>query len=65
MQRMVTGDARIEEIDMLQQVTKEIEGHTICAHGDGGSWPIQGMIRHFRPELERRIEERLAAARAA
>jgi NADH-quinone oxidoreductase subunit F len=50
---------------MLQQVTKEIEGHTICAHGDGGSWPIQGMIRHFRPELERRIQERLAAARAA
>ena len=62
MKRMVTGDARIEEIDMLYQVTKEIEGHTICAHGDGGSWPIQGLIRHFRPEMERRILERQQAA---
>ena len=64
MNRMVTGEARMEEIDMLHQVTKEIEGHTICAHGDGGSWPIQGLIRHFRPELERRIRERLGAAAA-
>lgn len=62
MNRMVTGDARMEEIDMLQQVTKEIEGHTICAHGDGGSWPIQGLLRHFRPELEKRILARQQAA---
>lgn len=62
MNRMVTGDARMEEIDMLHQVTKEIEGHTICAHGDGGSWPIQGLLRHFRPELEKRI---LASQQAA
>lgn len=62
MNRMVTGDARMEEIDMLHQVTKEIEGHTICAHGDGGSWPIQGLLRHFRPELEKRILARLQAA---
>lgn len=62
MNRMVTGDARMEEIDMLHQVTKEIEGHTICAHGDGGSWPIQGLLRHFRPELEKRILARHQAA---
>ncbi len=62
MNRMVTGDARMEEIDMLHQVTKEIEGHTICAHGDGGSWPIQGLLRHFRPELEKRIRARHQAA---
>jgi len=62
MNRMVTGDARMEEIDMLHQVTKEIEGHTICAHGDGGSWPIQGLLRHFRPELEKRILARQRAA---
>jgi len=55
MQRMVTGDAEIEEIDMLWEVTKQIEGHTICALADGGVWPVQGLIRHFRPELERRI----------
>ena len=57
MERLGTGDAAVEEIDMLQQVTKQVEGHTICALGDAAAWPIQGLIRHFRPELERRIEE--------
>ena len=57
MERLRTGDAAIEEIDMLQQVTKQVEGHTICALGDAAAWPIQGLIRHFRPELEKRIEE--------
>ncbi len=58
MKRLVVGDARVEEIDMLEEVTREIEGHTICALGDAAAWPIQGLIRHFRPELERRIAAR-------
>ena len=58
MKRLETGDADIDEIDMLQTVTKQVEGHTICALGDAAAWPIQGLIRHFRPELERRIAER-------
>ncbi|HVI91478.1 MAG TPA: NADH-ubiquinone oxidoreductase-F iron-sulfur binding region domain-containing protein, partial [Dongiaceae bacterium] len=45
------------EIDMLLEVTKQIEGHTICALGDAAAWPIQGLMRHFRPEVERRIKE--------
>lgn len=57
MSRMVKGDAEIDEIDTLLDVTKEIEGHTICAHGDASAWPIQGLIRHFRPEIEERILE--------
>lgn len=57
MTRMVKGQATVEEIDMLWDVTKEIEGHTICALGDAAAWPIQGLIRHFRPEMERRIME--------
>lgn len=57
MTRMVTGNATIEEIDMLLDVSKEIEGHTICAHGDASAWPIQGLIRHFRDEMEDRILE--------
>ena len=57
MTRLVEGKARIEEIDLLQDVTKEIEGHTICALGDAAAWPVQGLIRHFRPEIERRIRE--------
>ncbi len=55
MNRMVAGNAKPEEIDLLFEVTKEVEGHTICALGDAAAWPIQGLIRHFRPELERRM----------
>jgi NADH-quinone oxidoreductase subunit F len=62
MERLVTGDAEISEIDLLQQVTYQVEGHTICALGDAAAWPIQGLIRHFRPELERRIVARKSAA---
>ena len=54
-ERMKKGDAKLEEIDMLQELTKQIEGHTICALGDAAAWPVQGLIRHFRPELEARI----------
>jgi NADH-quinone oxidoreductase subunit F len=57
MQRMVKGKAEVEEIDMLLEVSREIEGHTICAHGDASAWPIQGLIRHFRPEMEQRIRD--------
>ena len=55
--RMAEGRAQHKEIDMLMQVTQQIEGHTICAFGDGAAWPVQGLIRHFRPEIERRIDE--------
>jgi len=55
MKRLVKGDAHIEEIDALLEVTYEVEGHTICALGDAAAWPIQGLIRHFRPEIEKRI----------
>ncbi|MBS0505552.1 MAG: NADH-quinone oxidoreductase subunit F, partial [Proteobacteria bacterium] len=57
MERLREGNAEIEEIDMLEEVTKQVEGHTICALGDAAAWPIQGLIRHFRPEIERRIIE--------
>ena len=55
MERLVVGNSRIEEIDALYDVTKQVEGHTICALGDAAAWPIQGLIRHFRPEIESRI----------
>ncbi|WP_108809868.1 NADH-quinone oxidoreductase subunit NuoF [Sphingorhabdus sp. Alg231-15] len=61
MERLRDGDATIEEIDTLHEVTKQVEGHTICALGDAAAWPIQGLIRHFRPELERRIRENSGA----
>ena len=55
MDRLVTGEAGVEEIDMLLDVTKQVEGHTICALGDAAAWPIQGLIRNFRDEIEDRI----------
>jgi NADH-quinone oxidoreductase subunit F len=56
MERMVEGRAQKREIDMLFEVTKQIEGHTICAFADGAVWPIQGLIRNFRPVMEERID---------
>jgi len=55
MERLVLGDAELEEIDVLLQVTKQVEGHTICALGDAAAWPIQGLIKNFRPLIEERI----------
>jgi NADH-quinone oxidoreductase subunit F len=60
MERLVRGEAESHEIDTLEQVTRQIEGHTICALGDAAAWPIQGLIKHFRPEIERRIAARHA-----
>jgi NADH-quinone oxidoreductase subunit F len=66
MERMVKGAATVEELDMLQEITTEIEGHTICALADGAVWPVQGLIRHFKPEMQRRIAEyRSVASRQA
>ncbi|NBC20887.1 MAG: NADH-quinone oxidoreductase subunit NuoF [Alphaproteobacteria bacterium] len=63
MQRMAKGEAEPHEIDMLLEVTQQVEGHTICALGDAAAWPIQGLIRHFRGEIEERID-RYRAPRA-
>jgi len=57
MDRMVQGRAEIEEIDSLDEISRQIEGHTICALGDAAAWPVQGLIRHFRPEMEERIKQ--------
>jgi NADH-quinone oxidoreductase subunit F len=65
MERLVTGDASVEEIDTLLDVAGQVEGHTICALGDAAAWPIQGLIRHFRGEIEDRIVKRKASGRAA
>src|SRR5512141_1233104 len=55
--RMAEGRAQKREIDMLLDVTKQVEGHTICALGDAAAWPIQGLIAHFRDEIEKRIDQ--------
>jgi NADH-quinone oxidoreductase subunit F len=59
MEKMVDGNVLHDDIDKLLNVTKQIEGHTICALGDAAAWPIQGLMRHFRGEVERRIDENI------
>jgi len=65
MERLVEGDATVDEIDTLLDVTKQVEGHTICALGDAAAWPIQGLVRHFRSEIEERINARIRGSVAA
>ena len=65
MERLVKGEAEVEEIDLLLDVTREVEGHTICALADAAAWPIQGLIRHFRDDIESRILDRKTRPRAA
>ena len=57
MQRLCIGEARIEDIDKLNDVCSQVENHTICALGDAAAWPVQGLIRHYRDEIEQRILE--------
>jgi NADH-quinone oxidoreductase subunit F len=54
LERMVKGEASRDDIDMLSDVTKQIEGHTICAFGEGSSWPVQGLLRHFKKKIQKR-----------
>ena len=56
LERMKIGKADYAEIDMLEELSFQIEGHTICALGDAAAWPVQGLIRHFRGEMEDRID---------
>jgi NADH-quinone oxidoreductase subunit F len=56
LERMARGEAEHSEIDLLLDVAGQVEGHTICALGDAAAWPVQGLIRHFRPEIEQRID---------
>ncbi len=55
--RIKEGNADYAEIDMLEELSYQIEGHTICALGDAAAWPVQGLIRHFRHEMEDRIDD--------
>jgi len=65
LERMGRGEAEKSEIDLLWDVTRQVEGHTICALGDAAAWPIQGLIRHYRHVIEARIDARRKAPRAA
>lgn len=62
MHRVITriehGAGRPEDLDMLVDVSRHIEGHTICAFGDAAAWPVQSFVKHFRSEFEYHIKHR-------
>ena len=62
LEKIAVGNSSSAEIDKLLDVTKQIEGHTICALGDAAAWPIQGLFRHFRDEIEERLKKGSFAA---
>ena len=62
MERVCEGNATLDELKVLEEVTHQIEGHTICALGDAAAWPVQGLFRHFRPQMEQRIAAQQAAS---
>ena len=62
MEKIAAGEASPSEIDRLLDVTKQVEGHTICALGDAAAWPIQGLFRHFRDEIEEQLIKKNRAA---
>ena len=54
--RIEHGQGRKQDLDTVVDVSKHIEGHTICAFGDAAAWPVQGFIRHFRDEFQYHID---------
>ena len=67
LERVETGEADRREIPMLEEISRSIEGHTVCALGDAAAWPVQGLIRRFSHVIEDRIQnkdkyEEIAAA---
>jgi NADH-quinone oxidoreductase subunit F len=57
--------ATLADIGLLEQVTTQVAGHTICAFGEAASWPIQGLMRAFRPLVQSRALDHQPLARAA
>ena len=57
MHRFVVGNARKGEISMIDNITRQIDGRTICALGAAASWPVQGLVKHYRHHLEARIDD--------
>ena len=61
MKRLENNECTFEEVQMLEEVTHQIEGHTICALGDAAAWPIQGLLKHFKKDILKRIQKKNVA----
>jgi len=58
LKRILAGEGRMQDLDMLVDVANKIEGHTICALGDAAAWPVQSFMKHYRHEFQYMVENR-------
>ncbi|MEJ2645183.1 MAG: NADH-quinone oxidoreductase subunit NuoF [Gammaproteobacteria bacterium] len=63
--RIEEGQGRMEDLELLESASKQIEGHTICAFGDAAAWPVQSFVQHFRDEFEYHITHKTCMVGAA
>jgi len=56
LKRIIAGNGRNEDVQMLVDVANRIEGHTICALGDAAAWPVQSFVKHYRHEFEYMVQ---------
>ncbi len=56
LRRILAGEGRMADLDLLVQVANQIEGHTICALGDAAAWPVQSFLKQFRHEFEYMVQ---------
>lgn len=59
--RLETGRGNLEDIKLLEDINKKIEGNTICPLGDAAAWPVAAAIRHFRDEFEWHVSHPIEA----
>ena len=59
-QRMLDGEAREEDADLLKSIADQIAGRTICAFGEAASWPVQSFIAKFKDEFVEKAKEQAA-----
>ena len=52
LKKIENGQGTMEDIDLLWDIQRKIEGNTICPLGDAAAWPVAAAIRHFRDEFE-------------
>ncbi len=53
--RIIDGNGKQSDLDLLISVAENIEGNTICALGDAAAWPVKWTVRKFRKDFEARI----------
>jgi NADH-quinone oxidoreductase subunit F len=60
LQRIISGEGSISDIDLLISIANNIEGNTICALGEAAAWPVKYMVDRFRDYFEARVSKEIS-----